>query len=235
MAVALCVRLFLYVSTGKITVTVWVMFCVFLCHFSFLSPPCKWHAWLVCVFLCISYKLFCIYVVCLNIFSNSGVVSCPFVQVGHPSLSLFRSPHPNALSALLTPVGNVITFRGWTRAKMGSLVEGKERANERVWTQGMWGRGSNSLWYVYPITTQASPKSPSRRMNARALKIATSIPPPPHVRWLQWWWGRLNNIMAFLSSVRTGLIISVSFCVCVRHRVIVCVFCLIALADWVLA
>lgn len=157
---------------------------------------------------------------CVNIFSNSGVVSCPFVQVSHLSLSLFISPHPNALSALLTPVGNVITFRGWTRAKMGSLVGGKERANERVWTQGMWGRGSNSLWYVYPITTQASPKSPSRRMNAHALKIATSIPPPPHVRWLQWWWGRLNNIMAFLSSVRLGLLLVSP--VCVRHRVIVC-------------
>lgn len=73
-----------------------------------------------------------------------------------------------------------------------------------------WGRGRKKHLYVYPITTPASPKSPSKRTDAHALKIATSIPPPRCVCWLQWWWGRLNNVMAFLSSVSSGLITCVS-------------------------
>ena len=82
-----------------------------------------------------------------------------------------------SLSSPLTHVGNVITFGGCG----GGGGEGET-------LKQTWGRERKRHLYVYPITTPASPKSPSQRTDARTLKIATSIPPPlcAHVCWLQW-------------------------------------------------
>lgn len=93
------------------------------------------------------------------------------------SVSLTFSSFHCSLSSPLTHVGNVITFRGCGEGKRGIMVGGKE-GGKRETLKRTWGRGRKRHLYVYPITTPASPKSPSKRTDARALKIATSIPPP---------------------------------------------------------
>lgn len=169
-----CAHVSACVSTGKIRVTVWVTFRVFfLC---LAPPPSKWY---ICIYMCAGGKWWYMYVACQHFFFFCHLVLKPFSalfvsQVNHVRLLLF--PHSGALSSPLTHVGNVIMFRSWTEAKTGSLVGGKEGVNESL--EQTWGRGRKSHWYVYPITTPASPKSPSQRIDARTLKIATSIPPP---------------------------------------------------------
>jgi len=175
-----CVRVSVCVSTEKIRVTVWVTFRVFLrCLVPLLS---KWYM-CVCarvfvrrgqmfIYVCSAYPHLSPFLPLLQPFSARFVF-----QVNHLCLSIFL--HSRSLCSLLTHVANVIMFRGWTEAKPRSLVGGREG--------GQWGFGANvgrgrkSHWYVYPITTLASPKSPSQRMDARALKIATSILPSPFV------------------------------------------------------
>lgn len=198
------------ISTEKIRVTVWMTFSVFFLRFAFFPLPSKWYICVYrCAFLCAGGKCECIYV-CLYAF----VLFFHLLQELFSTLSLCFSSQSSvsltfslfhcSLSSPLTQVGNVITFRGCGEGKEGDHVGGGGALNRT------WGRGRKKHLYVYPITTPASPKSPSKRTDAHALKIATSIPPPRCVCWLQWWWGRLNNVMAFLSSVSSGLITCVS-------------------------
>lgn len=160
-----------------------------------------------------NFFLFSIQFPTLSLFFKSIICLSHFVFI--PLLTL---------SSPLTHVRIVITFGGSGEGKKGSAVGGKRGWESLKWT---WGKGRKKHLYVYPITTPASPKSPSQRTDAHALKIATSIPPPPcvYVCWLQWWWGRLNNSTAFLSSVSSGFITCVSFlCVIVALCLNECVW-----------
>ncbi len=100
------------------------------------------------------------------------------------SVSLTFSSFHSSLSSPLTHVGNVITFGGCSEGKEGD--HGGRKRREVGALKRTWGRGRKRHLYVYPITIPASPKSPSKRTGARALKIATSTLPRVCVCWLQW-------------------------------------------------
>lgn len=192
MAIALCRYVSAYVSPEKIRVTVWVTFCVF--YSTCLAPlQSKWY---MCIYIGVQGQMlmhvsmllcsvFLFFVWCESsflprlCFSSQSSVPLTFSSF-HCSLSLF-TPHS---------CRNCNHVRGSGEGKKGSMVGGKGRG-ERESLKWTWGRGRKRHLYVYPITTPACPKSPSQRTDTRALKIATSIPPPPYsgdeVDWIISW------------------------------------------------
>lgn len=86
-----------------------------------------------------------------------------YFQVNHPSLSLFFHSTAHSLPTL-AQVRNVITFEDCSEGKEGIHVCEEEGSFE----QNRGGRRRKRYLYVYPITTPASPKSPSTRTDAHS-------------------------------------------------------------------
>lgn len=165
----------------------------------------------VCVCLCSVFSFF--------LSCSARAVFYPFFvfQVNHLSSLLFL--HSTALS-FFTPHScrNCNHVRGLCWGKEGEYGGRKEEAGVGEFEANV-GKRKKKAFVCVPNYHSSQPKvtfAENGRTRSQNSYFYPASSVCVYVCWLQWWWGTLNNIMAFLSSVSSGLIICVpSLCVIV--------------------
>lgn len=164
--------------------------------------------------ICVSLHL-----IFFSIYRNCCFLPSLYVsQVNHLPLTLFFTPPLSCFTPRSSWKCNHIQGLHWAERRgleVGECELWRERGVEE----------EKGICMCTQLPLQQAQSHLRKRTGAHALKIATSILPPLHVCWLQLWWGRRNNAMAFLLSVSSELFTRVCFVISLCNCRQVCVSC----------